>query len=396
MNQVPVVQLRPHKTAAFLSRHPWVLGKSIVEPSHAPTDGAEVDLVAPDGRWVARGIYNSRSHIRVRLYSWTPGQALDEAFWRSRLQTALALRESTGFAGIGQSARLVFSEADGLSGLVVDRYGSHLVVQVTALAMATRLDLIERLLVEILAPAGLVVRTDRKIATAEGLAPIDRAWGEPLPDVAVIEENGLRFQVDLGAGQKTGYYLDQRENRAAAARYMAGRKVLDLFCYVGGFSLAALRLGHASEVLGVDGSQRAIEHARANAAANDCPTATFEVADCFDRLAELAASPARFGAVVLDPPRLAGSKQSIDQALRAYHRLNRLAVEALEPGGILVTCSCSGRVDREEFRRMLFGVGQKTRRDIQVLEARGPSPDHPVRLACPETDYLKCFICRVV
>ena len=222
------------------------------------------------------------------------------------------------------------------------------------------------------------------------------AWGEPLDPVTVIRENGILYHVDLGEGQKTGYYLDQRENRRAAAAYLRGRRVLDMCCYIGGFSLAAARHGPAREVLGVDGSDRAVQQAQANARENALENVHFQTGECFQTLQAMASAGERFGGVILDPPRFASSARSIDQALRAYHRLNRLGVELLEPGGILVTCSCSGRVTREEFRRTLFGVAQKSRRSLQLLEQRGAAPDHPVAVSCPETEYLKCFICRAI
>jgi len=397
LSLLPQIVLKAHKEGTFLARHPWVLEKSIVAPQTPPPDGAEVDLVLPGGRWVARGIYNGRSYIRVRLYSWTPGEALDEAFWRRRLEAALELRRRLGYDDPQGAARLVFSEADGLSGLIVDRYGRHLVVQVTALAMAVRLELLVRLLAELAVPRGIVVRTDRKIAQAEAIPPCDGlAWGEPLDAVTTLHENGIRYRVELGQGQKTGYYLDQRENRRAAAGYLAGQRVLDMCCYVGGFALAAAKLGPAREVLGIDSSDRALEQARLNARENALDNVRFESGEIFAALESLAAAGERFGGVILDPPRFAGSARSIDQALRAYHRLNRWGVQLLEPGGILVTCSCSGRVTREDFRRMLSGVAQKTRRDLQVIEQRGASPDHPVSVSCPETEYLKCFIVRAV
>lgn len=396
MPELPQIFLKPHKGGTFRARHPWVLAKSIIEPHPAPADGEAVDLVGADGSWIARGLYNSKSHIRVRLYTWSRNEQLDDDFWRARLQAAIDLRRAIGYDDPQGAARLVFSEADGLSGLVIDRYGQHLVVQVTAQAMAARLDSIVRLLVELAQPAGITVRTDRKIAVAEGMTLSDgNAWGEPLPSVTTVTEHGIRYRVELGEGQKTGYYLDQRENRAAAARYLGGRRLLDMFCYLGGFSLTAARLGPAAEVLAFDSSQRAIDQARANAAENGLSNVHFEVAEAFDKLEALRGAGERFGAVILDPPRFAGSRASIDQALRAYHRLNRLGVELLEPGGILVTCSCSGRVTREDFRRMLVGVAQKTRRDVQLLEQRGAAPDHPVRITVPETEYLKCFIARI-
>ncbi|MHB8900595.1 MAG: class I SAM-dependent rRNA methyltransferase, partial [Thermoguttaceae bacterium] len=330
-------------------------------------------------------------------YSWAPGRPLDDAFWRQRLESAVSLRGTIGYDAPEGAARLVFSEADGLSGLIVDRYGQYLVVQLAALAMATRKAGLIGHLAELVKPRGIYVRTDPKIAQSEGMEPEDGlAWGEAAPSSVAIEEHGLTYAIDVaGGGQKTGYYLDQRENRLAAARYLRGRRVLDMFSYAGGFALTAARHGGASEVLGIDSSQRAMEIARANAAANGIENVRFEVGEAFQTLERFATENRRYDAVILDPPRFAGSRQSIDQALRAYHRLNRLGVSLLEPGGILVTCSCSGRVSRNDFLDMLFGVAQKTRRDLQILESRGPSPDHPVRIGIPESDYLKCVLCRV-
>jgi 23S rRNA (cytosine1962-C5)-methyltransferase len=391
---LPQIILKPHQTGTFLSRHPWVLAKSTIPPQHVPADGDVVDLVLPNGRWIARGIYNGRSHIRVRLYSWSQDQPLDEQFWHERVEAAVRLRNDLGYNNLDGAARLIFSEADGLSGLIVDRYGEHLVVQVTALAIAQRLNFIVELLAKLVQPKGITVRTDAKIMQAEGLEPRNGvAWGEPLPHTDIIE-NSLRFRVDLGEGQKTGYYLDQRDNRRAAAAYMRDRKVLDVCCYIGGFALAAARVGGAREVIGIDGSEKALEQARTNAELNGITNVRFEQADCFDYLEQQVQGGVKFGGIILDPPRFAGNKHAVESALRAYHRLNRMAVDLLEPGGILVTCSCSGRVTRDDFLHMLSGVAQKSRRDLQILEQRGPAPDHPVMISCPETDYLKCYIVR--
>jgi len=395
LSDLPVIYLKPNKGGTFLARHPWVLAKSIVMPEPPPADGQVVDLLLPDGKWLARGIYNGQSHIRVRLYSWRRDEALDEAFWRGRLQAAVELRRRIGYDRAEGASRLVFSEADSLGGLIVDRYRDHLVVQFTALATYARRELIVSLLAELIRPRGITSRADRKIAQAEGMPSLEgAAWGEPLPPTMTIEENGLLFQVELGQGQKTGCYLDQRENHRAAAGYLGGRRVLDMFCYLGGFSLAAAKCG-AESVLGVDSSQRAVEQARANAELNGLQNVQFEVGDGFRALEQLLADGRRFDAVILDPPRFAASRVALDQALRAYHRLNRLGVQLLDPDGILVTCSCSGRVSREDFRQMLTGVSRKTRREIQLLEQRGAAPDHPVHLSVRETEYLKCFICRV-
>jgi 23S rRNA (cytosine1962-C5)-methyltransferase len=393
---VPHVVLKPRKARPFFGRHPWVLDSAIDRIDGRPADGDVVDLLSDKGEFIARGIFNGRSRIHVRLYSWKADEALDEAFWRRRLEAAWRLRATLDFNQPQGAARLVFSEGDGLSGLIVDRYADYLVIQVTALAMALRLPQILPMLVELAQPQGILLRTERDIIRAEGLEIRDGLqWGK-MPEQAVeILDQGLRYGVDLAAGQKTGFYLDQRENRRAAAAYLRGRRVLDMFCYTGGFGLAAAALGAASEVLGIDTSRRAIVQAQANAERNGLTNLKFETGEAFAVLQSMAAAGRRFDGIVLDPPKFARSRASVDEALRAYHRLNRLAVDLLEPGGILVTCSCSGHVTRDDFFGMLIGVAQQSHRDIQVLEQRGAAPDHPVSVTCPQTEYLKCFFCRV-
>jgi 23S rRNA (cytosine1962-C5)-methyltransferase len=204
----------------------------------------------------------------------------------------------------------------------------------------------------------------------------------------------LQYVVDLESGQKTGFYLDQRENRVAAARYLRGRRILDVFCYTGGFGLTAAALGGAREVLGLDSSQQAVALAEENARRNRLTNVRFQVGEAFETLEQFAQAGERFEAVILDPPKFAGHRRFLPKALRAYHWLNRLALSVLEPGGILVTCSCSGHVSREDFFHVLVGVAQQSRRTVQILEQRGAAPDHPTLTSCPESAYLKCFICR--
>ena len=390
------VLLKPRKARPFIGRHPWVLASAIDRVEGGPADGNVVDLCGEQGGFIARGIFNSRSRIQVRLYTWNESEPLDDAFWRRRLEAALELRSVLGYGQPDGAERLVFSEADGLSGLVVDRYRDYLVVQVTALALAVRLEQIVPMLVDLTRPQGILLRTEHDIVRAEGLdiAP-GLFWGRMPEGPIEVLDQGLRFGVDLAKGQKTGLYLDQRENRVAAARYMNGRRVLDMFCYTGGFSLAAAARGQAREALGFDSSSRAVAQARSNAERNGLGNLHFETGDAFDTLHALKAAGQRFDTVVLDPPKFARSRAAVNDALRAYVRLNRLAVDVLAPGGTLVTCSCSGHVTRDDFFFMLVSVAQHSRRDIQVLEQRGAAADHPVSATCPETEYLKCFICRV-
>jgi 23S rRNA (cytosine1962-C5)-methyltransferase len=389
------IVLKPRSAKPFVGRHPWVFDSAIQRIEGTPSDGDVVDLVSSRGEFIARGVFNGRSRIHVRLYTWELDEKLDEAFWRRRLETAWALRRRLGYDDPQGAARMVFSEGDGLSGLVVDRYGEFLVVQPTALAMAVRLEELVPMLVDLGRPQGIFLRTERDITRAEGIeVPPGLRWGR-LPDGPVpVRDHGIQYAVDPAGGQKTGTYLDQRENRPAAARYFAGGRVLDVFCYTGGFALTAAA-GGAREVLGIDSSRQAVAHARANAERNGLGNVRFQVGEAFATLGALSAAGERFDGLVLDPPRFAGSRGTVPQALRAYHRLNRLALGLLPPGGILVTCSCSGHVGREDFLRMLRGVAQQGCRDLQVLESRGAAPDHPVAAACPETEYLKCFVCRL-
>lgn len=389
------VILKPRKSGPFYGRHPWVLESAIARVEGEPADGDVVDLVSEKGKWIARGVFNSHSRIRVRLYSWTVTETIDDDFWRRRLTSAIEFRRRLGYDDREGATRLVFSEADGLSGLIVDRYGDYLAVQVTGLAIAVRLETIVPMLVEALRPRGIFLRTERGVGQAEGIDLRDGLhWGEAPDGPVFVVEHGLRYGVDLAEGQKTGFYIDQRENRLAAARYLRGRRVLDMFCYSGGFAMNASVHGGATSVLGCDTSDKAIALARANAELNGLSNLHFDSGDGFEILQSLADAGERFDAVILDPPKFARSRQSVNDALRAYHRLNRLALGVLAPDGILVTCSCSGHVSREDFLYMLVGVAQKTGRDLQVLEQRGAAPDHPVSATCLESEYLKCFICR--
>jgi 23S rRNA (cytosine1962-C5)-methyltransferase len=451
------VILKSRKALPFYGRHPWVLASAIerVEPTSVvgehllELDGQVVDLLNEKGRFIARGIYNSKSRIAVRLYTWSADEPIDEAFFRRKIEAAIELRRQIGYeppcstsvlacAGDEQAGtlalresatRLIFSESDGVSGLVVDRYGEYLVIQPTALGVAQRLESIVAMLQEMLQPRAIILRLDKAMAQLEGMAssaagphpgplpqgegvaaardrtdesnvvpipfPDGHVWGQLPPEPLITREHGLGYEIDLHASQKTGFYLDQRENRLAAAKYMAGRRVLDMFCYTGGFALTAAALGDAKEVLGIDGSKKAIAQARRNAEINNLQNVRFDSGDAFQTLEALVESGEKYDAVILDPPKFARGRGGANQALMAYHRINRAAVQLLQRGGILLTCSCTGGVSREDFLLMLSGVAQKSGRDIRILEQRGAAPDHPVSATCLETDYLKCMICEI-
>jgi 23S rRNA (cytosine1962-C5)-methyltransferase len=390
----PVV-LKPRRARPFFARHPWVFDSSIERVIGEPGAGDQVDVVTSDGQRIATGLYNPTSTIRVRLYRWDDGP-LDGEFWSRTVAAAARLRIEILELGKDSSAyRLVFSEGDGLSGLTVDRYDRWLVAQFTSLAMYTRRDLILGMLSELTAVEGIIARTDRGVTPKEGLrAGQESTEGSvPLEPVTIIE-HGLFYRVDLRSGQKSGFYLDQRVNRREVASYCRGKRVLDLFCFSGAFSLNAARNG-AVETLGVDSSGPAIEMARQNAASNGIVNAEFMVGDVLEVLERLRLEQKRFDVVICDPPKFARQAKDVEHALKGYLRLNMAALEVLEPDGILVTCSCSGLINRELFTDLLGNVAEQSGRPIQILEQRGQAPDHPVSASCLETEYLKCVICRV-
>ncbi|MBS0206106.1 MAG: class I SAM-dependent rRNA methyltransferase [Planctomycetes bacterium] len=393
------VLLKPRKALPFFSRHPWVFAGAIQSTSDHVAPGDEVIVQDDVGRFVARGIYNSNSNIAVRLYSWQEDEVLDEAFWSRRLDEAISLRRSLFPSFDPDSAcRLVFSEADGLSGLTVDRYGDWLLIQLTSFALASRKDILMKLLQKKLQPRGIWLRTEKGIREAEGLELADGLLsGEAPPRPLIIRENGVQFALDVAEGQKTGFFLDQRDNRRRVSEFVRGQRVLDICCYTGGFSLNCLVNGGAQEVLAVDMSESALTLARSNAELNGVGDRLKTLKrDCFKAVEELAAAGERFDTVILDPPKLARNRQGIDAALRGYYSLNRSALSLLKPGGLLVTCSCSGHVSSELFVDMLAQAALHENRRLQILEARGAAADHPTSVTCLETEYLKCYLCRAV
>jgi 23S rRNA (cytosine1962-C5)-methyltransferase len=397
MSELPRVVLKPRRAQPFFYRHPWVFDGAIHRVEGNPVVGDEALLVTDKDSPIARGLFNPASNIKLRLYTWDLEQPLDGAFFAARIDHALRLRENLWPTWSDSSAgRVVFSEGDGISGLTVDRYGDWLSVQFTSAALATRKDAILAHLEQRLSPKGIVLRSEKGMNEAEGLDAFDGlASGTEPPRPLFVEEHGLRYGVDLLEGQKTGFFLDQHHNRLAAARYATGR-VLDVFCYSGGFGLTALHAGKATQIVGVDVSEAAVTLAAENARLNGLDTKTSYIAKpAFEALEEFATAGERFDMVILDPPKMTRSRHTVEKALKGYYSLNKLAVDLLPPGGMLVTCSCSGLVSREDFEQVLTTVVMRTGRAIQVIEARRQSPDHPVSISCPESDYLKCYICRV-
>ena len=402
-DSLPRVVLKPRRAMPFFNRHPWVFAGAVARGASDVAPGTEVGVWSHEGEFIARGLANPFSNIQVRLYSWEPETALDAEFWSSRLDEAIQLRKRL-FAGkekrtqTAPACRLVFSEGDGLSGLVVDQYGDWLLMQFTSRALHHRRDVLVDLLRQKTSPAGIWLRTEKGIREAEGLEQQDGlVSGDAPPQPLFVDQSGVRFGVDVVTGQKTGFYFDQRDNRTSVARFCRGRKVLDLFCYSGGFGITAARLGGAGEVLGVDSSAPAIMMAQENARLNEVDDCVrFEQADVHRKLAALAESRTSFDVVITDPPKFARHRKGIPNALKAYARLNAAAIRTVSPGGILAACSCSGLVTREQFHAALSRASTEVGRRVQILEERGQPADHPVSIACPESAYLKCLICRVL
>ncbi|MFK8114882.1 MAG: class I SAM-dependent rRNA methyltransferase [Rubripirellula sp.] len=388
------LRLKPSRQFPFLARHPWVHAHALAEDGQDLDRGQVVDLVDHDGNWIARGMVNPASRLRVRLYGYDASVQIGPDLWRQRIDAAMARRRLTDEFQPDAAERLIFSESDLLSGLIVDRYADCLGIQFTSGALLRWKDTILEHLQTRLQPRAMMVRVDAKTAKHEGLEDENQWHGPELSEPVLYQQNGLQLAVDLSGGQKTGGYLDQRLNQQVAARYLVGKRVLDVCCYAGGFGLVAAKMG-AQSVVGLDSSEPALAAGREAAARNGIESMEFRKGDCFDELKEMAGRGEQFDAVVLDPPRFAGSRHQIDSAMRAYGRLNASAIDLLPAGGVLVTCSCSGRVSRSDFLNMLLDVGRRRRRDLVMLENRGPAPDHPVAISCPETDYLKCVIAQV-
>ena len=392
---VPRIILKTKRAQPFYARHPWVFAGLIDRVEGTPADGDEVDVFSSAENFIARGLFNSKSKIRVRLYCWEPNRELDRAFFHERLSSAIRFRDALGMRGPERGTRLVYSEADGLSGCVIDEYDRYLVMQVTALGIASRREMLADVLEELVAPAGICIRTEKGVSKLEGLDLRDGLLrgSEPPADLSIVD-NGLRFAVPLTVGQKTGYFLDQRDNRRIVAGYAKGRAVLDAFSYTGGFGLQCAAAG-AMWVECVDSSAPALELARHNARINNLDNVALVKADVVKHLERCVAEGRTFGMVILDPPKFARSRSLIPDALKGYRRLLTLGVKLLQPDGILVMCCCSGLITFDMLEELHALVAVQERRAVQLLGRSGQPADHPVATACMETAYLKCLISRV-
>jgi 23S rRNA (cytosine1962-C5)-methyltransferase len=392
---LPFVTLKPGREKPVRNHHPWIFSGALERISAQCQDGGLVRVVNSQGHYLGTGYLNHRSQITIRLLTWDEDERVDTDFWRRLLERALAGRERLGNDGATDAYRLVNAESDGLPGLIVDYYAGWLVVQFLTLGMAQRRDEIIPVLVELLAPKGIYARDDVDVRRKEGL-PLETGslWGDDPPPRVEIVEYGHRFLVDITRGQKTGFYLDQRENRRRTAAYCADKRILNAFAYTGAFSVYAAAAG-ARSVVNVDSSAEALDLAQENLALNGCAPQEMVVGDVFQVLRRYREDQRSFDLVILDPPKFATSQAQVMAASRGYKDINLLALQLLRPGGLLVTFSCSGLVSADLFQKIVFGAGVDAARDVQILERLTQGPDHPVLLSFPESDYLKGLICRV-
>lgn len=392
----PAVRLKPGRERSVLQRHPWLFSGAIAGVDGSPGVGDTVEVVDAGGRWLARGAYSPDSQIRVRLWTWDPDESVDEGFFARRLDQSIGRRRPLLDSGETDACREVHAESDGLPGLIVDRYAGHRALQfLSAGAERWRAAIVEALAARG-DSAGLYERSDVSVRELEGLPQrVGRLWGDEPPARVVIREGGARYHVDLRTGQKTGFYLDQREHRRLLCRGLDGAEVLNAFAYTGGFTVTALQ-GGARSVLSIDSSAEALEAARGNVDLNGLPAEAcqWSVADAFTELRRLRDRAASYDVVVLDPPRFAATASQADRAARGYKDINLLAFKLLRPGGRLYTFSCSGGISPELFEKIVAGAALDAQVQAAVLQWLGQPADHPVVLSFPEGRYLKGLVCQ--
>ena len=403
-SNTPSVILKPGRDKSVRHRHPWIFSGAIGGIAGSdPEPGEIVRVQAADGSILAHGYFNAKSRITVRLLDWQKDARIDADWWRASITAAATRRATLGTTTQSNAYRLVYAEADGLPGLIVDRHANFLVVQILTAGMERVREVILGTLDEIFRPAGIVDLSDDTARRLEGLPPSSGQGIGKSPDRPLaIRENGFRFLIDLFEGQKTGFYLDQRTNRRRVAPYAQGRSVLDGFCYTGGFTLPALAAG-AQAITCIDSSAAALDLLGQNveffrSERPESANAPLEIlkGNVFELMRHYRDEKRQFEMIILDPPKLAASQAQVPKALRAYKDLNLLALKLLTPGGILATFSCSGAVSRTDFHNAIAWAATDAQRSVQVIEQLSQAEDHPILISFPESEYLKGLICRVL
>jgi len=389
--------LKKGKEKAAILRHPWIFSGALDKIKGKPANGEIVAVWSASQEFLAYGYFNDQSRVALRLMEWDQNVTIDEAWYTKRLEKAIAsrahlLNENTN------TCRLVFSEADLLPGLIVDKYADFLSLQILSAGMENVKETIINILRSLLNPKGIFDKSDAGARKHENLEPEQGLlWGEEPPEFIEVKENGIVYHINIADGQKSGFYCDQRDNREILAAYTEGKSVLDCFCYSGGFTLNSLKAG-ASHVTSVDSSALAIETLQHNLKLNGFSETmqTSVQSDVNKQLRVFKEENQKFDVVVLDPPKYAPSRSALDRAARAYKDLNRLGMMLLEPGGILATYSCSGAVDMETFKQIIAWAALDAGREVQILKQFHQPEDHPIRMSFPEGEYLKGLLLRVL
>ncbi len=392
----PTISLKPHREGPLLAGHLWVFSGAIHQLSRPAEAGDLVDVRTAEGAYIGRGYYHPQTDIAVRLLTRRP-EEIDSAFLRRTIHRAAALREAFD-RNYTNAFRLINAEGDHLPGVIVDYYAGYLVVQISTAGMERLREPFLQALIEEVQPRGILLRNDTSARTREGLprTPPEIVYGE-VPEVIAIREHSLRFQVHPWLGQKTGFFLDQRDKRWALQKYTPHRRVLNCFSYTGAFSVYAAVTSPETRVTSIDVSTPALDTAQANFTLNNLDPAqhTFVAEDVFAFLEAAAARDELYDVVILDPPAFAKTQAARSQALRAYRRLNTQGIQVLAPDGVLLSCSCSSAIGQDDLLGAIEQSAQRLGRTVQVLEIFGHGFDHPINLAMPETAYLKAIFCRV-
>ena len=387
--------LKPGREKSLLRRHPWIFSGAVARVEGEPGTGETIEVRASTGAFLAWAAYSPASQIVARAWDFRESARVNRDWFRQRLRRAIDMRNAVLGAAVARTARLVYGESDGLPGIVADRYADTMVLQLTSAGAYHWRDSVVELLAELTSAATLFERSDADVLELEGLSPtVELRRGRPLSGPVPFEENGLRFQADLARGHKTGFYLDQRDNRALLRTLAEGRDVLDCFCYTGGFAVSAL-VGGAASVLAVDSSADSLAAARAHLELNGVTGAELLEGDVFHVLRRLRDQARSFDLIVLYPPKFAPTAALAERAARGYKDINLYAFKLLRPGGLLLTFSCSGGVSRELFQKIVAGAAVDAGVDAQILRSLGAAADHPIALEFPEGEYLKGLLCRI-
>jgi len=389
--------LNKGKDKAAWQLHPWLFSGAIANTEGNPKNGDVVSVFNNSLEFIAYGLYNGNSRVAVRLLEWNPANEINENWWRKRIQKAVEHRQHL-LHEQNNTVRLIFAEADFVPGLIVDKYADFLAIQIHSTGIELMKEVIIDELVKLLSPIGIYERSDAKAREHEGLADTNGVRYGRVPETFVeVIENGIHYHVNIAEGQKSGFYCDQRENRLITANYVKDKSVLDCFCYSGGFTLNALRAG-ASHVIAVDSSALAIETLKNNIQINDFEESTYTAvqSDVNKYLRELADQEQKFDVIVLDPPKYAPSRASLEKASRAYKDLNRRALMLLGSGGLLATFSCSGAMSIDTFKQVIAWAALDAGKEIQFIYQFCQPEDHPVRASFDEGEYLKGLLVRVI